>query len=170
MTAQVAAEQAVLDQINADLQAQFAALGDDSLRRHFTLRMTPEGLVIEIGDLTGQPLFASGDSAPRPLLRTLIEIVTPLLELTTNDIAVIGHTDATPFHGRNGYSNWELSADRANAARRLLADAGLPADRIVRVSGRADTDPLSADPGEARNRRIAITLLRKSAGDGLGLA
>ena len=163
VAAAIAEEQAALDRINRDLQHQFAALGDDTLRRHFSLRMTPEGLVIEIGDLTGQPLFASGDARPRPLLRTLIEIVTPLLALTTNDIAVVGHTDAAPFNRRDGYSNWELSADRANAARRLLADAGLREGRIVRVSGRAETDPLSDDPADARNRRIAITLLRKVA-------
>ena len=88
--------------------------------------------------------------------------MSPLLLMTTNDIAVVGHTDSAPFQRDDGYSNWDLSADRANAARRLLAGTGLPAERIVRVSGRADTDPLSDDPGDARNRRIAITLLRKT--------
>ena len=154
-----------LERLNERLQAEFAALSDDGLIKHFSLRMTPEGLVIEIGDLHGKPLFASGDSAPRPLLKTLIEIIAPVLAMTTNDIAVVGHTDATPFVSRRGYSNWELSADRANMARRMLSDAGLEAERIVRVSGRADTDPIDEDPSNARNRRIAITLLRKPLGN-----
>ena len=72
LAAAIAAERQALDQINRNLQAEFAEFGDDNLRRHFTFRMTPEGLVIEIGDLSGQPLFASGDARPRPLLRTLI--------------------------------------------------------------------------------------------------
>lgn len=166
MAAAAAAEQAALDRVNERLQAQFEALGDAGLAQHFSLRMTPEGLVIEIGDLAGEPLFASGDSAPRPLLATLIEIIAPILALTSNDIAIVGHTDAAPFARRSGYSNWELSADRANAARRLLSVSGLSPERIVRVSGRAATDPISADPADARNRRIAITLLRQPANGG----
>ncbi len=150
-----------LDRLNKRLQAELDGFSDNGLTAHFSLRMTPEGLVIEIGDLHGKPLFASGDSEPRPLLNALIEIVAPVLAMTTNDIAVVGHTDATPFTSRTGYSNWELSADRANVARRLLTSTGLDPARIVRVSGRAATDPISDDPSDDRNRRIAITLLRK---------
>ena len=86
--------------------------------------------------------------------------VTFKLELT-NDIAVIGHTDAVPF-GNDDYSNWELSADRANAARRLLTRHGLLEERIVRVTGKAAVEPLVADRTAPQNRRIAITLLRNS--------
>ena len=150
-----------LDAITETLQSELASLGDDGLSRHFSLRMTPEGLVIEIGDLHGEPLFGSGAARPEPVLETLIQVVAPILNQTTNDIAVVGHTDAAPFVNRSDYSNWELSADRANAARRLMTRAGLPPERIVRVSGRADTDPIADDPNASRNRRIAITLLRK---------
>jgi chemotaxis protein MotB len=79
----------------------------------------------------------------------------------TLPVRIEGHTDSYQFGDENPYTNWELSADRANAARRLMTRAGLPPERIVRVSGRADTDPIADDPGASRNRRIAITLLRK---------
>ena len=156
------AEKAALEAIQRQIEAELTTLGQEGLTRHFSLKVTPDGLVIEIGDLTSEPLFASGAARARPVLGTLIGVITPILNLTTNDIAVVGHTDAAPFN-RPGYSNWELSADRANAARRMLAEAGLDPGRISRVSGRADTAPISGDPRDARNRRIAVTLLRKRA-------
>ena len=92
-----------------------------------------------------------------------MDILVPVLATTTNDIAVAGHTDASQFTNRGDYSNWELSSDRANAARRLLSERGLPADRIVRVSGRAATDPIDPNPLAPRNRRIAVTILRSAS-------
>ncbi len=78
-------------------------------------------------------------------------------------LSITGHTDAAPYRGGDR-SNWELSAERANATRRLLADAGLPEARVQTVSGRADRDPLlPADPMAAVNRRIAIVVLRDAA-------
>lgn len=156
-----AAEAAELAAIGDDLAKRIKALGEEGLLKHFSMRVTPEGLVIEIGDLTGQPLFTSGSSTPRPVLKDLIEILVPVLAHTTNQIAVVGHTDAAPFAGAAGRSNWDLSADRANAARRIMLTAGLSANRVVRVSGRAATDPIDKDPHAARNRRIAVTLLRR---------
>ena len=95
------------------------------------------------------------------MLHTLLGILVPLIEETTNEVALIGHTDALPF-GRGGtYTNCELSADRANAARRLITALGLPPSRIARVSGMADTDPFDADPAAAQNRRIAVFLMRE---------
>ena len=155
------AERAALDAINRQIETELAAIGQEGLSQHFNLRVTPDGLVIEIVDLTGEPLFGSGAAEAQPILRTLIGVITPILGLTSNDIAVVGHTDATPFNNRSGYSNWELSADRANEARRMLAEAGLDPTRITRVSGRAATDPISDDPRDPRNRRIAVTLLRR---------
>ena len=155
------AERAALDAINRQIKAELAAKGQADLSQHFNLRVTPEGLVIEIADANGEPLFGSGAADASPIMKTLIEVITPILGLTSNDVAIVGHTDAVPFNNRADYSNWELSADRANAARRMLTEAGLPANRIVRVSGRAATSPISADSRDARNRRIAITLLRK---------
>ena len=80
-----------------------------------------------------------------------------------NKISVSGHTDSVPFRSATGYSNWELSADRANAARRLLQESGLGPDRVAEVQGLAATDPLLPDePKSPRNRRISIVLLRES--------
>ncbi|MEM6622747.1 MAG: flagellar motor protein MotB [Pseudomonadota bacterium] len=155
--------QADLQEMNnlaEDLAVSLAQAGDIGLIEHFSLRVTPEGLVIELTDITNEPLFPSGSIDPAPVLETLVEILVPVLQQTTNDIAIEGHTDATPFTSRRNYSNWELSAERANSARRIFEGSGLAEDRIVRVSGRAATDPIVDDPNDAQNRRIAITLLR----------
>ena len=149
-----------LREVAEDLLDEVRAAGADGLLEHFSMRMTPEGLLIEIIDVTDEALFQSGAAEPEPILAQLVDILVPVLERTTNDISVDGHTDAAPFANRRNYSNWELSADRANAARRLLLEQGLGTERIVRVSGKAATSPIEADPFAARNRRIAITLLR----------
>ncbi|MDH3668654.1 MAG: OmpA family protein [Paracoccaceae bacterium] len=159
--AEAAAEQARLEEIGRQLEEAIEIAESDALDKHFLTRITPEGLVIEIIDADDQPLFASASAEPAPILFLLADILVPVLGETTNDIAVVGHTDSVPFE-HNGYSNWELSADRANAARRLMACRGLPESRIARVTGKAAVEPLTDDPTEPQNRRIAITLLRDS--------
>ncbi|MFP6690482.1 MAG: OmpA family protein [Alphaproteobacteria bacterium] len=80
-----------------------------------------------------------------------------------NKIAIVGHTDATPYRSGSGYSNWELSTDRAHASRRALIAAGLPKERLATVTGKAATDPLNkAGPAAPSNRRISILLLREA--------
>jgi chemotaxis protein MotB len=155
------AEQERLEEVGRQIAAAMNAAEDGTLVRHFFLRITAEGLVIEIIDADDQPLFASASAVPAPILPMLIDVLVPVLGQTTNDIAVVGHTDAVQFGGAD-YSNWELSADRANAARRLLVGHGLPEARIARVTGKAAVEPLVADPFAPQNRRIAITLLRHS--------
>ncbi len=154
-------EQERLEEVGRRIAAAMSEAEDDTLVRHFFLRITAEGLVIEIIDAHDQPLFASASAVPAPILPMLIDVLVPVLGETTNDIAVVGHTDAVPFGGAD-YSNWELSADRANAARRLLVGRGMPEGRIARVTGKAAVEPLVADPTAPQNRRIAITLLRHS--------
>ena len=151
-----------MEAVSRQVAEAMRAAEDGTLERHFFLRITPDGLVIEIIDAENQPLFASASAEPEPLLRVLIDILVPVLDEITNDIAVVGHTDAIRF-GSAEYSNWELSADRANAARRLLTKRGLPEGRIARVTGKAAVEPLVSDKSAAQNRRIAITLLRKPA-------
>ncbi len=155
------AEQARLEEVGRQIAAAMDAADDGTLVRHFFLHITAEGLVIEIIDADDQPLFASASAVPAPILSKLIDVLVPVLGETANDIAVVGHTDAMPFGGPD-YSNWELSADRANAARRMLTGRGLPEARITRVTGKAAVEPLVADPTAPQNRRIAITLLRHS--------
>ena len=153
------AEQARLEAVGRRVAQAMREVEDGALVSHFFLRITPEGLVIEIIESDDRPLFTSASAEPAPLLRALIDVLVPVLGEITNSIAVVGHTDAVPF-GAADYSNWELSADRANAARRLLIGGGLLDERIARVTGKAAVDPLVADRTAPQNRRIAITLLR----------
>lgn len=132
------------------------------LNEHIHVRVTPEGLVVELTDREGSPLFASGSAQPSPVLMKLTEAVAMALEDVSNPIKIAGHTDAKPFSTEEGYGNWELSSDRANVARRLIKRAGVPEARIKEVSGKAATIPLiEEDPMDARNRRISITLLTR---------
>lgn len=131
----------------------------DRLSKHIQTRMTPDGLVIELVDSNGEPLYKIGSSAPSNLLNELLAIIAPVLTSVENRMAIVGHTDGLAFSNGASYSNWELSADRALTARRLLLAYGVGESQIVRVTGRADTDPISTDPLAPQNRRIAITLL-----------
>jgi len=107
-------------------------------------------------------MFKLGSAEPKERTRELLKLVAQTIQDLPNKVAVKGHTDATPFTSRKNYSNWELSADRANASRRVLEQAGLGAERIGQVVGRAAQDPLLPDdPENARNRRISIVLLNR---------
>ncbi len=143
------------DEINAQ---KTGALSPD-LAKHIYTRMTPDGLMIELVDADGQPLFKAGSPAPSALMLDLLRVIGPVLGTVSNDMAITGHTDAHAFTTPNGYTNWELSSERALAARRLLINSGIIAEQIVEVAGKADTDPFSDNAFAAENRRIAITLL-----------
>ena len=137
------------------------ALAD--LARQLSIDLTSEGLRIQLLDAERTPMFANGSSGPNDRARLLLQKIAPVLSRLTQDIAISGHTDAAPFKG-DGRSNWELSTERANATRRLLAEGGLPEGRVKRVTGVAERDPLlPADPLAAANRRIAIVVLRAEA-------
>ena len=124
---------------------------------------TPEGLRIQLVDQERYSMFPIGSAKPNEQTRQLVNKVAQAVARLPNRISVSGHTDARPYRTDDGYSNWELSADRANAARRLLTDSGLSGQRIALVQGRADTEPLIPDdPLSARNRRISIVLLREN--------
>ena len=133
------------------------------LARQLAVDITPEGLRIQILDEDKQAMFANGSSVPNDRARALLTKIAPVLMKLPEQLSVTGHTDASPYHG-GARSNWELSADRANATRRLLAEAGIPEARVQSVSGQADRDLLlPADPLAAANRRIAIMVLRQAA-------
>ncbi|RAU22489.1 hypothetical protein CU669_07270 [Paramagnetospirillum kuznetsovii] len=125
---------------------------------------TPEGLRIQITDQEGLAMFPSGSSAPFGHTKAMLDLVARVVrQLPDNRIAISGHTDAVPFKDPSGYTNWELSADRALATRRAIIASGVPENRIDRVVGRADQEPLDkADPKGLRNRRISIILLREN--------
>jgi chemotaxis protein MotB len=158
-SAAAAAERARLEAIEQKIAEGKRNAASDELADHIETRMTPDGLVIELVDGDGEPLFEVGSTQPSRLLDQLLEVVAPVIATAENDMAIVGHTDARPYAGRAGYSNWELSSERAHIARRLLTERGVPAAQIVSVIGKADRELLSEDPLAARNRRIAVVLL-----------
>lgn len=108
-------------------------------------------------------MFPSGSAAMNPRSRELLQKVAQIVRDLPNKIEISGHTDATPYSGNAGYTNWELSTDRANASRRVLVDSGVDTGRLKTVEGRADTDPLiKENPQDPQNRRISIVLLREA--------
>ena len=140
------------------------AVGNDpqlaELARQLAIDMTPEGLRVQIRGADREPMFPLGSAVPNDKARLLLQKVAPVLTRLTQDISIAGHTDAAPFSG-SGRTNWELSADRANATRRLLIESGLQESRIRSVTGNAERDlAVPADPLAAANRRIAIVVLR----------
>lgn len=159
-------EQSRHTDIARDLEEMRNDLGEktQSLSEHLMVKMTPEGIVLEIVDSESNPLFEVGRSEPTPLMRNLLDAVSGSLNKFENDVKIVGHTDDRPFRGAGGYDNWSLSSDRANTARQLLISNGLPSGRVREVSGRADTDPLvPGEPSAARNRRISITIMTDPA-------
>ncbi len=130
----------------------------------FMVDNTPEGLRIQITDQDGLAMFPSGSPAMYGHTKAMLSLVAAVIRGMPNKVAISGHTDAKPFRNPDGYGNWELSADRALASRRALieADLGVPENRIARVVGRADTEPLEKDINAPRNRRISIILLREN--------
>lgn len=133
------------------------------LSKNVIIDETPEGLRIQIVDQDGRSMFPSGNVEPYERTRHLIEEVAKILVRLPNRISISGHTDANPVSGRPGYSNWELTSDRANATRRILENAGLSNDRIYQVVGKADSEPLfPEDPYMAANRRLSVVLLREA--------
>ena len=147
--------------------AKLRAMGSQIL-----LEMTPDGLRIQIVDAEGRPMFASGSPSVQSGMRELLRAVGGVLSEVPNRLTLEGHTDALPFSAgagaERGYSNWELSADRANASRRELIAGGLPEDHVLRVQGLAASNPFDRkDPAAPGNRRISIVVMTRAAEDRL---
>ncbi len=134
-------------------------------RNQLLLDITPEGLRIQIVDEQNRPMFAVGRAELQPYARDILLEIGHMLNTVDNKVSLAGHTDATPYaSGEKGYSNWELSADRANASRRVLVAGGLEDQRVVRVVGMASAVSLDpADPHNAMNRRISLIVLSRDA-------
>jgi chemotaxis protein MotB len=132
------------------------------LSKHLMIEETKQGLNIEIVDQDGRSMFAEGSKEPNERTRRLVQKLAAPLKATASRISISGHTSATRLPPRPGYGPWELSADRANAVRKLLEADGVPNSHIYMVAGRADTQPLFPDdPYIAANRRVTITLMRE---------
>ena len=163
-----AAEKARLEELKQKVQDVLAANPRLALMQsQIRLDMTPEGLRIQIVDADNRPMFDSGSSMVKPYMRELLQIIGEVLADVPNKLTLEGHTDAQPFgSGERGYSNWELSSDRANASRRELLAGGLPETRVLRVQGLASSRPLpDTDPLSPTNRRISIIVMNREAED-----
>jgi len=142
------------------------------LRQHkkqLLIDFTTEGLRIQIIDEQNRPMFDLGSAQLKPYARDILLALSKPLNEVNNRISLSGHTDAKPYaSGERSYSNWELSAERANASRRVLVTGGIDDGKIKRVVGMASAVPFDvADPESAANRRIAITVLTRQAEDSL---
>ena len=129
----------------------------EQFKDNLEMTITGEGLRLELLESEHGMFFVSGSPAPTDSGRELLEKLEKELAKLPNPIVIEGHTDAKPFSNKGAYSNWELSADRANAARRLMQDLGLPEGRICQVRGFADQnlhDP--TDPESPKNRRVSV--------------
>ncbi|HAZ98407.1 flagellar motor protein MotB [Halomonas sp. CnH100-B] len=131
------------------------------LRNQMRFDLTREGLRIQLLDTEQRPMFELGSDQVAPYMRSLLRTMAPLLNDLPNDLSISGHTDSVPYAGGyRGYSNWELSNDRANASRRELVAGGLDPDQLLRVSGFADRVLLSdTAPTDPINRRIELVVL-----------
>jgi chemotaxis protein MotB len=138
-----------------------------ALAPQIRLDMTQDGLRIQIVDQQSRPMFDSGSAIVKPYMRELLSEIGKLLAEVPNRLTLEGHTDAAPYSaGEGGYSNWELSSDRANASRRELIAGGLPAAHVLRVQGLASSSPYeTADPFAPMNRRISIIVMNRDAED-----
>lgn len=158
-------ERARLEELMQQLQAaieksQALAPFKDQL----LLDITPEGLRIQIVDKQNRPMFDLGSAQLRPYTTTILQELSGFINRVPNRISLSGHTDDAAYTSDHHYSNWELSADRANAARRALLSGGLTEDKIARVVGLAASVPFDrANPGDPVNRRISIIVMNRQA-------
>lgn len=129
------------------------------------LDTTPDGLQIQIIDDQNRPMFDSGRAVVKPYMRDILAEIGAALSEVENKISLDGHTDRLPYsNAARGYSNWELSTDRANASRRELVGAGMPDNKLARVVGLASSILLiEDDPYNPANRRISLTVMTKEA-------
>ena len=130
--------------------------------KHIMVEETKQGLNIEIVDQDGRSMFPDGAKEPYERTRKLIQKIAPALKAMPYRVSITGHTASSKVPDKPGYGAWELSADRANAVREILAAEGMPPGHIFMVAGKADTDPLFPDnPYLSPNRRVTITLMRE---------
>ncbi len=140
-----------------------------ALRPHLLINMMDEGLRIQIIDSQNRPMFKTGSAQVESYMRDILRAIAPILNDLPNKISLSGHTDDIPYAtGERGYSNWELSADRANASRRELIAGGLAEGKVLRVVGMAATMGLKQHGADdAINRRITVLVLNKQTQEGI---
>jgi chemotaxis protein MotB len=160
-----AREQSTFDEAQNVLEAVFKENPElEEMSEQVKIDMTDEGMRIQIVDQEGGSMFVAGTNQLTERSKKVVGEIAAVISKLPNDISISGHTDASPYDNKKtGESNWELSSGRANASRRVLEEFGVEPERIARVIGKADQDPLiEEDPFLPENRRISIILLRRA--------
>jgi len=149
-----------MNQIKDELQKAVHKVTDfEKLKNQIEMTVTAEGLRIELMESEKGTFFASGDAQPSEDGRQILGMLAQELGKMPNKVSIEGHTDSKPFVGRGNYSNWELSADRANAARRMMQENGLGPRQVTQVRGYADQRLRKPnDPEDPSNRRISVVV------------
>jgi chemotaxis protein MotB len=162
-------EQKQMQELFQDLKERIES--SDTLQQfkdQLLIDITDEGLRIQIVDRSQRPMFDSGSAQLKYYSQDILFELAKPLGAVPNKLSLTGHTDSTPFGGRPGYTNWELSADRANTARRALVAGGVSQAQIARVVGLSDSVLFNADePTAPVNRRISIIVLNKKTADSI---
>jgi len=176
--AAAAAETQVLEQLEAQINdAINSSPAMEKYRDQIEVKMTPEGVRIQVMDAESISMFSLGSASLEPEASALLDELSKVIATVPNRISISGHTDAMPY-GSATYTNWELSSDRANAARRAMLNSGLDPEKIGRVVGLASQALLTPDqPENPKNRRITILVMnlrteeaiRKEGGQILGV-
>jgi chemotaxis protein MotB len=160
-----------LEELKKQLETEINALDSvfQQIKDQILIDFTALGLRIQIVDKDQRPMFDVGSANLKPYSADVLHALAPILNKVQNKISVTGHTDATPYGANASYTNWELSADRANAARRALLVGSYPEGKVATVQGMGSAAPFLVDrPSEPINRRIAIIVLKKAVADALG--
>lgn len=135
-----------------------------SLSQNIIFEETPDGLAIQLVDQDGRSMFPDGSRFPYERTRLALQALAPGLTRLPNPVSIIGHTSARRVQGRAGYSNWDLSSERANTVRQILSESGLPGERIFAVTGKADNEPyVLNNPFASTNSRVTILVMPGSA-------
>jgi chemotaxis protein MotB len=155
-----AVKQQDMTKLKEDLMRAMGKMANfEKLNKLIEMTVTPEGLQIELMEDPNGTFFENGSAAPTPAMQSILKILAPEAGKLPNPISIEGHTDSTPYSDSKVYSNWELSTDRANAARRLMEENGVNKVQVVQVRGYADRKlrkPLQ--PTDASNRRITVII------------
>lgn len=158
-------EKQKLEELKSKLEEKIDSNAELSkFKEQLKIDVTPSGLRVQVLDDRKRPMFDAGVDLPKDYAATILEEMGEVLKSTTNKISIAGHTDSLRYKGADDYTNWELSADRANAARRELIKGGVDPNKVAQVVGLADTIPYDKEnPYNPRNRRISIIVLTKEA-------
>jgi chemotaxis protein MotB len=158
-------EQQRLEEMKAEIENMIETTPSlNAFKDQLLLDFTSEGLRIQIVDKDKRPMFDLGSAEMKSYARMILREITKVLKKVPNKISISGHTDAYQYYSDEGYTNWELSSDRAQAARRVISEAGLSEEKIARVAGMSSKVLFDTkNPLNPMNRRISIIVLNRQA-------